>query len=358
MKKDPGPCVRPEYYSHWNVTRRNDFDVRPTALQINTVSDQEVFDLIKNIQGGHNKIPTAWEVMLPITYPDGPIFEDILDKYLVRVQCENFYRALRENICEDPYLIPGTEGQVNSVKWLQIRPFLFTASEAKKICGLSTENGKTNFLRQHLWGIKKFKGNAATRYGTRMEKRARLSYTRAIMKKDPHVVVEDTGLWVKEEFPYLGCSPDGLVKKNGTIIRLVEIKCPYVLRRVHPKNFSNHLTETQLENFPLKQHSNGKITMKKNHAYYFQVQMQMDVMNVIVSDFFLWSKKGFLRIEVDYNPSFWVPKRNLLEMKHKGLLVPEYFLMRTPRKLKPWDLNDLEESEDEEIEDEDMEYLL
>ncbi|KAK3917791.1 Methionine--tRNA ligase [Frankliniella fusca] len=289
-------------------------------------------------------------MMLPITYPDGPIFEDIHDKYLVSAQSENFYSALKENIFEDPYLIPGTEGQVNSEKWLQIRPFLFTASEAKKICGLSTENGKKHFLQQHLWGIKKFKGNAATRYGTRMEKTARLAYTRAILKKDPLVTVEETGLWVKEEFPYLGCSLDGLVKKNGTIIRIVELKCPYVLRHVHPKNFSNHLSKTQLENFPLKQHSNGKITMKKDHAYYFQVQMQMDVMKVIVSDFFLWSKKGFLRIEVDYNPSFWVAKRNMMEMKHRGLLIPEYFLMRTPRNLKPWDLNDLEESEVEDSE--------
>lgn len=152
-KRDPGPCVRPEYYTTWNVTRRKEFDVRPTALQRSTLSDQEVFDFVKNIQEGHSNTPSAWELMLPITYEDGPVFQDPAHQIEVMEQCEKFYCELEESICTDPYLMPGTEGQANSDKWLKIRPFLFTASEAKKICGLSTGCGKKNFLRQHLWEI-------------------------------------------------------------------------------------------------------------------------------------------------------------------------------------------------------------
>lgn len=201
----------------------------------------------------------------------------------------------------------------------------------------------------NLWEIKKFKGNTATRYGTLMEPRARKQYTKLMLKKDPHLVIEETGLWVKKSIPYLGCSPDAVVKKNGKIIRIVEIKCPYILRDVHPKRFAGRLTQTQLQNFPLKHKSNGKVAIRKHHAYYYQVQMQMDVMKVKVCDFFMWSKNGCVRLEIPYDPSFWLPKRDTLDLKHRGLLMPEYFLMRTPRNLEPWDFNDLEENDMEDL---------
>ena len=61
--------------------------------------------------------------------------------------------------------------------------------------------------------------------------------------------------------PYLGCSPDGLVDKDG----VVEVKCPYTAR---------DMTVTPVT-VPYLGLTDGTLELKKNHPYYFQVQGNM-----------------------------------------------------------------------------------
>ena len=87
-------------------------------------------------------------------------------------------------------------------------------------------------------------------------------------------------------------SPDGL---QGTDY-VIEIKCPYVLytAELHPKDF-HKLKKSQRNNFFLHwavtgtiqdENSNSlpkikfktEIRLKKNHAYYWQIQTQMKVL--------------------------------------------------------------------------------
>jgi len=71
---------------------------------------------------------------------------------------------------------------------------------------------------------------------------------------------------------------------------LLEIKCPYSL----------HLKEETPQNWPsisktssLGKDSNGNLFLKRNHAHYFQIVMQLHITGREWCDYFIWSKYGF-----------------------------------------------------------------
>lgn len=115
--------------------------------------------------------------------------------------------------------------------------------------------------------------------GKEMEGKALEEYK---SKRDGSCTIEGSGLWVNPKFPELACSPDGLVKttQGGEIIAVVEIKCPFVLADHTVDDFDSVLSKAQLSNFCLQRTEAGNLRLKRNHAYYFQVQMQMGVMEL------------------------------------------------------------------------------
>lgn len=327
--------MRPEYYHTWDVVRRNDFDPRPRRFVQMELDEEGLVDFVKNIQMNRTEEASCWELMLPVTYQDFAIPDGDPTLDLVGSLCGQFLDNLYDSVLSDPNLVDGTEGQSDSDVWHLIRAFFITASVSKRCVTLSSPDAMMNFLRQHLWGLNPFKGNAATRYGQKHEPRARRAYARWLRKKDSSWRVEETGLWQKQEYPFLACSPDALVFKGDRFVKVCEIKCPKVLEKFHPKHFHSELTETQLANFPLERDSVGIVSLKRNHSHYYQVQFQMDVMKVEMCDYFVWSPHGFLKLNIPYNEKFWLPIRQALVSFYKGVMLPEYFLYRTPMLLPP-----------------------
>ena len=340
VRRDPGPTVRPEYYTRWNIERRWKFDPRPSALQMSSIDTQDVIDFTSNIRCNvaayPESTPSAWELMLPIEYEDFSCTPE--DYEVIGELCNQFYEGLREGITTDPYLIPGTQDQAKSDVWKRHRALIVTASNAKTLLGLKSKSAKKNYLRRELWGMWPFKGNTATKYGSRNEEKARQSYEDLLKLKDPRLSVEPTGLWVNKCLPHLGCSPDGLVKtKSGLLIKIVEIKCPHILRKCKPQDYAQKLTRSQKAAFPLTTNQQGVITVKKTHSHYLQMQFQMDVMRVNVCDYVVWTPSGFLKIPIKYDATFWEHKRKRLSEIHGELIAVDYFLMKTPRGLDPDD---------------------
>ena len=127
-------------------------------------------------------------------------------------------------------------------------------------------------------------------YGQENEKRALEAYRKA--RKDQKVCVCESGFWVNPQYPGLGCSPDGLIMEEGNLVGLLEIKCPYILKDIHPMDI-HKLNRQQLSGF-CSRIENGTFSLKRNHAYFWQVQMQMAICNVKQCDFVVWSPKGIV----------------------------------------------------------------
>ena len=154
---------------------------------------------------------------------------------------------------------------------------------------------------------------------------------------NPDIIVIPTGLWVHPKSPELGCSPDGLVydpSMEQNVYGLLEIKCPLLLKDHDVCDFKMVLTPTQQNTFCLE--SEGTvIRLKKSHAYFYQVQMQMAIMNLKWCDFVVWSAKGLIVLKIEFEPEFWdeiQPK--LINFQHSQI-CPEFFEMRICRNLPP-----------------------
>ena len=109
---------------------------------------------------------------------------------------------------------------------------------------------------------------AAMQWGIQHEKDAIKAYV-SMQKRDGHdnVIVAKSGFYVSSSHPFVGASPDSFVScccGEG----LVEVKCPAVSE-------SSTLREKALQgSFRLEIHED-QLRLKKDHAYYFQCQLQL-----------------------------------------------------------------------------------
>ena len=121
--------------------------------------------------------------------------------------------------------IPGTEGQSQSQKWFQERWLRLTASKclsAFRIGRLITSEAPSaavrafKFIRTNIWKIDIVPIQTYwMKYGLECEPKAIDKY-----EEQTKTTVCDSGLWVNPKYPFLGCSPDGLVGEDG----IIEIK--------------------------------------------------------------------------------------------------------------------------------------
>ena len=71
------------------------------------------------------------------------------------------------------------------------------------------------------------------------------------------------------------------------------MKCPYSFKSCD-----------DIEKYSALEEKDGKVTLKKNHVHYYQLQFQMYCCNVFKADYVLWSPKGVFIETVDFDLSF------------------------------------------------------
>ena len=119
---------------------------------------------------------------------------------------------------------------------------------------------------------------ASLKWGLDNEKNAPEKYLECLEKKE-NVEIKNIGLVVSPKWPFLGCSPDGIVLENGVPIGCIEIKWPYSKKDMMladaakgDKAFFLKLTDRGLE-------------LKRNHLYYYQCQGVVNLLGLSWIDF-------------------------------------------------------------------------
>ena len=89
-----------------------------------------------------------------------------------------------------------------------------------------------------------------------------------------NIKIEQCGLYINKEFPYLHATPDFIYscdccEETGC----GEVKCPFCLYNTNINEYVNN------KNSCLIYTSDGKLSLSKNHPYYFQVQQQLFTLN-------------------------------------------------------------------------------
>ncbi len=132
--------------------------------------------------------------------------------------------------------------------------------------------------------------------------------------------VSDCGLCVHPDFPYLGASPDGVVECDCCGRGVIEIKCPFSCRE---RSFSKASEDSP--SFCLGTNEDGQFQLKKNHAYYYQVQLQMKLCDLNYADFIIWRESELVVIRIEQDLTFLEEALHKAKEFFKYGILPELY---------------------------------
>lgn len=270
-----------------------------------------------------------------MTLPYQPMFLSLIaikydDYVLDNASCELLglkIQKMMASLCSDQ---PGPQSMVvtqNSDLWNNARRVRITASVAKQYF---TAKEYKNKIQDHLWEKTDLSHIPAIKYGRDNEPVAFSQY-----KSHTGNDVRAAGFFTNKKYPGIGCSPDGLVYDlNGKMKKLLEIKCPMKIQNNSPINIADLKGEVCYTIY------NGTIKLKPNHAYYYQVQCSLAVLELDECDFMVWSAHGFA-IETIYRNEIVIQSlmKKLMDV-HENILLVEFFEMRLPRNLPLFEITD------------------
>ncbi|XP_069104831.1 uncharacterized protein [Argopecten irradians] len=223
-----------------------------------------------------------------------------------------------------------TKGQSSNPIWKKARSGRLTASMFGAIARRNSEKRPVSLIKSCC----KYYGESFTdaqELGCTHETKAKNSYLK-FQSSNGHrgISIDESGLCVMEEYPYIGASPDGFVTyETCTGQGLVEVKCPFKYRDITPQvaathnDFCCHVDEAK-----------GTIQLKRSHPYYYQVQGQMAVTDCMWCDFVVWTPKGISVERIHFDNDFWnlqiLPK---LQSFFRKFIVPEMYSRRIFRNM-------------------------
>ena len=124
------------------------------------------------------------------------------------------------------------------------------------------------------------------RWGCEHESKAIQEYKENAEKNHEGLMVSKAGLFVDIEKPYIGASPDGIIQCRCCGIGSLEVKCPFSCKEKLPDDNNT--------SFCMIKKDDVTWMLKRDHSYYYQVQMQLHVCRLSHGDFVVWSKDGIL----------------------------------------------------------------
>ncbi|XP_026711095.1 probable serine/threonine-protein kinase samkC [Athene cunicularia] len=221
-----------------------------------------------------------------------------------------------------PWVEKETRGQRNNPNWYKWRENRITASVAPKIANSKFANNKTTEVPQsYLKAVVSSSPGvqtAAMAWGIRKEKAAVKAYeqmkSQALGKP---VWVDDCGLFIHRDKNWIAASPDGIIKEvaTGRALGLLEVKCPY-------KHRNRTVREACKDKDFCLELDGDSYALKKDHAYFTQVQCQLAAADFQRADFVVHTTKETAVVPVEFDAEFWwqtVPK---LEKFYTEAVIP------------------------------------
>jgi len=136
---------------------------------------------------------------------------------------------------------------------------------------------------------------SALKYGRENESRAAEKYQCLQRIQHANLQVVNSGLFIHEVNSFMCASPDRLVRCDCCGDGLLEVKCPISIAG----------EDARVAALPFLEDRDGIRSLKTNHKYHTQVQMQMAVSKRLWCDFFVYSEGGHHMERIQFNSSFW-----------------------------------------------------
>ncbi|EZA49485.1 hypothetical protein X777_12279 [Ooceraea biroi] len=182
-----------------------------------------------------------------------------------------------------------TRGQSDCELWQSLRREMLTASNFGIVCRMRPTTSCAATVKSILFppSIE----TVAMKYGRDMEDVAKKQIA-AKLNKD----IRPCGLFIDEENPCLGASPDGLIDEDG----LLEIKCP-----LSAENLTTDEVVQKLPQLKTVFDKKNPDEMNQKHRFFYQVQGQLNITRRDYCIFVVWTPKSFKIVRVSRDESFW-----------------------------------------------------
>lgn len=209
--------------------------------------------------------------------------------------------------------------QSSSLNWYNYRGGRITASKFKSACATSISKPSVSLIKMICYPSKVIFHSKEVNYGIAHEKEAIKAYEKSMIDVHQNFILSDVGFLISQATPQVGASPDALISCDCCGLGCLEIKCPW--RSRDGKIGIQELSD--FKNSFIKRDADGKFHLCPKHSYYYQVQLQMYVLNTSFCDFVVWSKFFMFKERILFNAEFM--KENLqkaLEL-HDKVIKPE-----------------------------------
>ena len=235
----------------------------------------------------------------------------------LKTACEEiFANGLKISSEEAAYLEESTRLQSQCLLWFEQRAGRITASMFRKVTRTSIDNPSQSLLSS-LMRESKFDSMKvpALRWGIVKEDEARAEYLARASDDHVELMHESAGLHVNPNFPHLGASPDGVVTCECCGTGVLEIKCPFKYRHLHPHSITD-------PGFCLVHSSDSGVHLSHEHDYYYQVQGQLAVCDVEYCDFICWTPLGFHHERILTDSQFFATVKPVLDRFFMRVMLP------------------------------------
>ena len=214
---------------------------------------------------------------------------------------------------EIKFLEGQTRKQSDSRFWYKYRIGRVTASNFYAVCHTNIDNPSMSLVKKlsNSEEYRKVFTGVQTKWGKRKEDTARKSYVAKMVDKHQNFKCSENGLILNEVYPHFGASPDGLVNCECCGDGCLEIKCPYTCK-----------DKTSIEIGWLEKHD-GSAKLKKQHPYYYQIQMSLFVTDRQYYDLFVWCPNDSHLERITRDNELWAEMSEKASKFHAKCLMPE-----------------------------------
>ena len=238
-----------------------------------------------------------------------------LDKDVLEV--EDLISALVMSPEEVKLLAEMTIGQRENPLWMDARQWRITASNFGRICNRKHELYPPSLFKL-LLGDYGCPASHAILWGVQHESNAI-----ECLESTRKVHVEQCGIYISHQLPFLGATPDGIIYGKDGCIHIAEVKCPF-------KHRESSIEEACKDPSFCLEKKDGKILLKRSHNYYYQVIGQLGITGAVSCYFVVWTLNDVFIEEVILDKEFWSCMQHILKSfycNHLGKKILDRLLL-------------------------------
>ena len=219
---------------------------------------------------------------------------------------------------QQKHLEETTKGQSKSNVWSRFRSGRVTASRFHQVVHTNIYKPALSLVQNICYPESAKFSTEATQYGCGNENRAIEAYKAKMAQEHEELKIIPAGLVLYVKNACFGASPDSFIECKCCGAGVLEVKCPFTAKD------SSVTACAEKSTFCLQRNSNGSLSLKLEHPYYYQCQLQLLVTERSFCDFVVWAPAGDIHIErLTVDHQFLEPRLRKAEKFFQIAIIPE-----------------------------------